>query len=136
MVCIGARSQLDEAAALMLGQILEKQGLAAEALPPAALLAPGMERLAERGPALICLCYIGPHNAAHMKYALRRLRRRLPMAILILGELSQVSSPLADIKGPQLADEVETSLRGICRLCLQFAETRARQTIKRLISND
>lgn len=124
VVCIGARSQLDEAAALMLGQILEKHGLAAEALPPTALLAPGMERLAARDPALICLCYIGPHNAAHVKYALRRLRRRLPMAILVLGELSQVSSPLADIKGPLLADEVETSLRGICRLCLQFAEKR------------
>lgn len=122
VVCIGARSQLDEAAALMLSQILEKHGLAAEALPPTALLAPGMERLAARGPALICLCYIGPHHAAHVKYALRRLRRRLPMAILVLGELSQVSSPLADIKGPLLADEVETSLRGICRLCLQFAE--------------
>lgn len=107
----------------MLGQILEKHGLAAEALPPTALLAPGMERLAERGPALICLCYIGPHNAAHMKYALRRLRRRLSMAILVLGKLSPVPSPLADIKGP-LADEVETSLRGICRLCLQFAENR------------
>jgi len=123
VVCIGARSQLDEAAALMLSQILEKHGLAAEALPPTALLAPGMERLAARGPALICLCYIGPHHAAHVKYALRRLRRRLPTAILVLGELSQVSSPLADIKGPSLADDVETSLRGICRLCLQFAET-------------
>ncbi|WP_199092560.1 hypothetical protein [Bosea sp. ASV33] len=43
---------------------------------------------------------------------------------LVLGELSQVSSPLADIKGSLLADEVETSLRGICRLCLQFAEKR------------
>ncbi|WP_449254636.1 AI-2E family transporter [Bosea sp. (in: a-proteobacteria)] len=123
VVCIGARSQLDEAAALMLGQILEKHGLAAEALPPTALLAPGMERLVARAPALICLCYIGPHNAAHVKYALRRLRRRLPTAILVLGELSQVSSLLADIKGPSLADDVETSLRGICRLCLQFAET-------------
>ncbi|MCO5092773.1 AI-2E family transporter [Bosea sp. (in: a-proteobacteria)] len=123
VVCIGARSQLDEAAALMLGQILEKHGLAAEALPPTALLAPGMERLVARAPALICLCYIGPHNAAHVKYALRRLRRRLPTAILVLGELSQISSPLADIKGPSLADDVETSLRGICRLCLQFAET-------------
>lgn len=123
VVCIGARSQLDEAAALMLGQILEKHGLAAEALPPTALLAPGIERLVARGPALICLCYIGPHNVAHVKYALRRLRRRLPTAILVLGELSQVSSPLADIKGPSLADDVETSLRGICRLCLQFAET-------------
>lgn len=122
VVCIGARSQLDEAAALMVSQILEKHGLAADALPPTTLLTTGMERLAERGPALICLCYIGPHNTAHMKYALRRLRRRVPTAILVLGQLSQVASPLADIEKPLLADEVETSLRGICRVCLKFAD--------------
>lgn len=122
VVCIGARSQLDEAAALMLSQILEKHGLAADALPPTTLSTTGMERLAERGPALICLCYIGPHNAAHVKYALRRLRRRVPMAILVFGQLSEVSSSLADIQGPLLADEVETCFRSICRVCLKFAE--------------
>ncbi|AZO81987.1 MULTISPECIES: AI-2E family transporter [unclassified Bosea (in: a-proteobacteria)] len=121
VVCIGARSQLDEAAALMLSQILEKHGLAAEALPPNTLLTSGMVQLAERDPALICLCYIGPQSAVHMKYALRRLRRHMPLAILVLGQLSQVSDPKADDKGPLLADAVETSLRGICRVCLKFA---------------
>lgn len=121
VVCIGARSQLDEAAALMLSQILEKHGLAAEALPPNTLLTSGMMQLAERDPALVCLCYIGPQNAAHMKYALRRLRRHTPMAILVLGQLSQVSDPKADVKGPSPADVMETSLRGICRVCLTFA---------------
>lgn len=71
-----------------------------------------------------------------MKYALRRLRRRPPMAILVVVELSQVSSPLADIKGRLLAADVETSLRGICRLCLQFAETTGATGVERIISNE
>jgi hypothetical protein len=93
-----------------------------------------MERLAERGPALICLCYIGPHNAAHMKYALRRLRRRLSMAILVLGKLSPVPSPLADIKGP-----LPTKWKPLFEAsagAFSSQKKEAQQTIKRLISNE
>ncbi|HEV7321757.1 MAG TPA: AI-2E family transporter [Ensifer sp.] len=124
VVCIGARSQLDEAVALMLSQILEKHGLEAVALPPTTLLTGGLERLAEQEPALICLCYIGPRNTAHVRYALRRLRRRLPRAILILGQFWEVSDPTAHMEGPSLADDTATTLRGICRACLQVAEKR------------
>jgi predicted PurR-regulated permease PerM len=124
VVCLGARSQLDEAVALMLSQILEKHGLAAVALPPTTLLTSGMERLAEQDPALICLCYIGPRNTAHVRYALRRLRRRVPRAILVLGQFWQASEPMPEIEGPSLADQMATSLRGICRTCLDVAEKR------------
>lgn len=119
VVCIGARSQLDEAAALMLSQILGKHGLAAQALPPTTLLTTGLEHLAEQSPALICLCSIGSQGTAYMKYAVRRLRRRIPTAALVLGQLSQASSFAANPHNP--ADAVETSLRGICRACLTLA---------------
>lgn len=124
VVCIGARSQLDEAVALMLSQILEKHGLAAVALPPTTLLTGGLERLAEQDPALICLCYIGPRNTAHVRYALRRLRRRVPRAILVLGQFWQASDPTPEMEGPSLADDMATTLRGICRACLDVAEKR------------
>jgi len=45
-------------------------------------------------------------------------------AIPIIGDPSQASSPLADINGSLLADEVETTLQGIWRPCPQFAEKR------------
>ena len=122
VVCIGARSQLDEAAALMLCQILEKHGLSAGVLSPTTLLTTGLERLADRRPALICLCSIGSKNAAHIRYAVRRLRRRVPTAILVLGQLTPVSNMSADLKDALHADTVETSLRDICRACLKFAE--------------
>jgi len=118
VVCIGARSQLDEAAALMLSQILGKHGLAAQALPPTTLLTSGLERLAEQNPALICLCSIGPQGTAQLKYAVKRLRRRMPTAILVLGQLAQASNASAD---PGSTDAVATSLREVCRACLTFA---------------
>jgi predicted PurR-regulated permease PerM len=119
VVCIGARSQLDEAAALMVSQILGKHGLAAHALPPTTLLTTGLDRLAEQNPALICLCSIAPRGVAQMKYAVRRLRRRMPAAILVVGQLAQASNASSDFLGPM--DAVETSLRGICRACLALA---------------
>uniref|UniRef100_A0A9E8CNN6 AI-2E family transporter n=1 Tax=Bosea sp. NBC_00436 TaxID=2969620 RepID=A0A9E8CNN6_9HYPH len=119
IVCIGARSQIDEAAALMLSQILGKHGLAADVLPPTTLLTTGLERLAERNPALICVCFIGPQGATHIKYAIKRLRRRVPTATLVLGQLSLNSSLASDLHSPGYA--VETSLRGVCRACLTLA---------------
>lgn len=119
VVCIGARSQLDEAAALMVSQILGKHGLAADALPPTTLLTTGLDRLAEQNPALICLCSIAPQGVSQMKYAVRRLRRRIPAAILVVGQLAQASNASSDLLGPTNA--VETSLREICRACLALA---------------
>ena len=117
VVCIGARSQLDEAAALMLSQILGKHGLAAQALPPTTLLTSGLERLAEQNPALICLCSIGPQSTSQIKYAVKRLRRRMPTAILVLGQLAQANAS-ADLGS---TDAVATSLRELCRACLTLA---------------
>lgn len=119
VVCIGARSQLDEAAALMVSQILGKHGLAADALPPTTLLTTGLDRLAEQNPSLICLCSIAPQGVAQMKYAVRRLRRRMPAAFLVVGQLAQASNASSDLLGP--TDAVETSLREICRACLALA---------------
>ncbi|UZF93451.1 AI-2E family transporter [Bosea sp. NBC_00550] len=125
VICIGAQSQLDEAAALMLNQIMEKHGLAPKVLPPSTLSAEGLAQLAEQKPALICLCYLGAQSTAHMKYAIKRLRRHMPSTILVLGWLSQASDPAMDLKGALDANEVETSIRGICRVCLKSAERNA-----------
>ena len=121
VMCIGAQSELDEAAALMLAQIMEKHGIAARVLPAKALATTNLALLAEQKPALICLCYLRGQNTAHMKYAMKRLRRRMPDVIIVLGWLSTASNPDPSLKGPQAADDVEMSLRGICRVCLAHA---------------
>ncbi|GAU82408.1 AI-2E family transporter [Bosea sp. BIWAKO-01] len=121
VVCIAAQSELDEAAALMLAQILGKHGLPARVLPADTLSTNNLAALAADQPALICLCYLDGTSSAHMKYAIKRLRRRLPSAIIILGSLAPAAGSAAQLKASVLADEVETSLRGMSNACLTHA---------------
>ncbi|MGO4669608.1 AI-2E family transporter [Bosea sp. 2RAB26] len=121
VVCVAAQSELDEAAALMLAQILSKHGLPARVLPTDTLSTNNLAALAADQPALICLCYLDGTSSAHMKYAIKRLRRRLPSAIIILGSLSPAAGSAAQLKTAVLADEVETSLRGMSNACLTHA---------------
>jgi hypothetical protein len=80
-LCVASRSPIDEAAAAMLAQILQKQGVPALLLPFASATA-GNQNLVEAGDAkLVCLSYFGlASKPAHVRYLIRRLRRRMPQA--------------------------------------------------------
>ena len=85
ILCIGARSGLDEAAALMLARLLSKRGLGAEALPPSAVAVGNIETLASATAKLVCLSYLGfGGGPVQIRYAVRRLRRILPEGTLIV----------------------------------------------------
>lgn len=121
VVCIAAQSEIDEAAALMLAQILGKHGLPARVLPADTLSTNNLAALAADQPALICLCYLDGTSSAHMKYAIKRLRRRLPSTVIILGSLSPNAGLATELQATVLADKVETSLRGMSNACLTYA---------------
>jgi len=119
-VLIAAQSSLDEAAALMLAQILGKHGLPARVLPPDTLSTVKLSALVQSEPALICLCYLSGTSGAHMRYAIKRLRRRMPAVAIILASFS----PEQNVEGlgdRLLADRIETTLRGACKACLDRA---------------
>jgi predicted PurR-regulated permease PerM len=120
VVLIAAQSSLDEAAALMLSQILGKHGLPTRVLSPEALASAPMTALAQSQPALICLCYLGRQSGAHMRYALKRLRRRLPSTAIILASFSTEQS-IANPADTALADQTETTLRGVSKACIDRA---------------
>jgi hypothetical protein len=120
VVLIAAQSSLDEAAALMLSQILGKHGLPTRVLSPEALSSAPMTALAQSQPALICLCYLGRQSGAHMRYALKRLRRRLPSTAIILASFSTEQS-IANPADTALADQTETTLRGVSKACIDRA---------------
>jgi predicted PurR-regulated permease PerM len=84
VLCIAARGPIDEAAASVLAQLLRKHGLGAQ-VAGAETLAPGrITRLPSEGVALVCLSSFDADLAgAHLRYAVRRIRRRLPAARLI-----------------------------------------------------
>lgn len=85
ILCIGGRTSLDTAAALTLARALEKRGLKSEVLPPDALAADTIDRLAATPARIVCLSYLGFGNGpVEIRYVVRRLRRILPKDTLIL----------------------------------------------------
>jgi predicted PurR-regulated permease PerM len=84
LLCIAGRSVLDEAAALMMAHLATSHGIAAEAKPADALSIANIFRLETEGVAAVCLIYLDVGAVSHMRYAVRRLRRKLPKATIIL----------------------------------------------------
>lgn len=124
VVLVAAQSSLDEAAALMLSQILGKHGLSSRVLPPDTLSSSQLSALVQSGPALICLCYLAEQSDAHMRYAIKRLRRRMPSTPIVLASLAMEDA----IIDTQIADRTETSLRGASRACIELAAVVPEQT--------
>ena len=85
VLSIGGRSDLDEAAASMLAEVLKKRGLNAKAHPVEAISAGHIASLQGTEAKLVCLNYLGLGSGpAHIRYVVRRLRRILPEGTHIL----------------------------------------------------
>jgi predicted PurR-regulated permease PerM len=85
ILTIGGRSDLDEAAASMLAEVLKKRGLNAKAHPVEAISAGHIASLHGTEAKLVCLNYLGLGSGpAHIRYVVRRLRRILPDGTHIL----------------------------------------------------
>ena len=113
ILCVGARGNLDDAAAAALAQLLERRGadvrlVAHESLQTAAL------RETELGqPAAVVLSYLNSDSLAHARFLVRRFRRRLPEAKIVVG-LWTFEEQEAGRRNPleaTRADAVATSLK-------------------------
>jgi hypothetical protein len=85
VLCVAGRGPLDEAAAIMLAQLLEKHGLAARVEGADAIATANIFRLETKGVMMVFLSYLDAGSPAHMRYTVRRLRRKLPGAQIVLG---------------------------------------------------
>ena len=86
VLCIAGRSLLDEAAAALFAQILEKHATRTKIEPAGALTAGRISRLSNDGAQLVCLSYLDADlSMAGTRLAVRRLRRRLPEAKILAG---------------------------------------------------
>ena len=108
ILCVAGRGPLDEAVATILAQLLRKHGLAARVEGAEAVTSPNVFRLETEGIALVCLSYLDNESTASMRYAIRRMRRKLPSAIMLLGAWTEADpSHLQEIVK---ADEVANTL--------------------------
>jgi predicted PurR-regulated permease PerM len=120
VLCVAGRTLIDEAAAIMLAQLSTAHGLPARVEGAQALSTSNIFRLDIVGVAIVCLIYMDASGPAHMRYSVRRLRRKLPKATIILGCWLKGIDPVtleqlrqgakADLAAACLADAIKLSI--------------------------
>jgi hypothetical protein len=143
ILCVASRTALDETAALMLAQLLEKCGIGAKTIGAAGLKhgALGGEDL--EGVRLICISALDVRErSAHARFLVKRLKRSAPDAVLLGGFWNLDASQERDkaIADSVAVDARATSLREALAFCLQAAaqgaaeETEQRRLVTRAAS--
>jgi predicted PurR-regulated permease PerM len=113
VLCIPGIGLLDEAVALMVAQLVERQGIGARAEEADALSMSRIFGLDTTDVALVCLCYLEDASAAQVRYAIRRLRRKAPEAFILVmfaGNASNIDAA-EDVRTSAHTDFVQQSLR-------------------------
>jgi predicted PurR-regulated permease PerM len=87
VLCIPGLGLLDETIALMLAQLVERQGIGTRAEQADALSMSRIFSLDTKDVALVCLCYVENVTSAQIRYAIRRLRRKAPNAFILVSLL-------------------------------------------------
>ena len=87
ILCLPGQSQLDEAAAMMIAHLLQRRGIGARFEPAGALSMSGLANWNTEGVELVCLCYVANVSAAQVRYAVRRIRRKIADARIVAALL-------------------------------------------------
>jgi len=125
VLCLASRSPLDEAACLLLAQLLEKHGLSARVQPFADVVSARSFKLDALDAPLICLSYFGAVGSpAHVRYLIRRLRRLMPNAHFLAGfwMLAEQPSKAEEWRTAVGAQLVATSLAQALAICVAQAQ--------------
>ena len=120
VLCIGGRTALDGTVALIFAQLLSKHGIVARAEDADVLSTASTARLDTTGVALACVSFLDSRSPAHIRYTIRRLRRRLPDVPIVLG-CWMSDADTKDMLDTVKADAVVTTLRDGLALCLERA---------------
>jgi hypothetical protein len=123
VLCAAARGPLDEAVTMILAQLLEKHGLRARLAGAETIATASISHLETKGVMVVFLSYLDASSQAHMRYTIRRLRRRLPQARIILG--CWMANSDGALRDSVSADDIATNLRDVVRLCLEAARNPA-----------
>jgi predicted PurR-regulated permease PerM len=118
ILCAGARGNLDDAAAAMLAELLERHGAEVRLLPHESLRTAQLRETDLGEPAVVILSYMNSDSLAHARFLVRRVRRRWPDAKIMLGlwtfspeerrRRDPVESTRADSVVHSLAEAVKT----------------------------
>jgi predicted PurR-regulated permease PerM len=119
VLCLAGRTLLDEAAAVLFAQLANAHGLGARVESADALSTTNISKLEITGVAIICLSYLDASSPAHMRYTVRRLRRKFPKTTIMLGCWAENidKEPLEELREVAKADTAAGSLREAMMIC-------------------
>ncbi len=126
VLCIGARGPLDDCAATMLAQVLAKRGLGARAESFEMLSKSKIDQLDVSATRLVCLSCLDGSSSAYLRFALRRVRRRVPHAKILIGawwmQVEDSTSTVVHLEDNRpIGDELATTILDAARFCLAAA---------------
>ena len=110
-LCVPGRDLIGEAFALVIAQLASKQGVTARAERSDALSMSRIFTLDTENIGVICLCYVETATAAQIRYAVRRLRRKAPDAVILVTLLGNTAAFAEDLKSPDIAS-IQYTLSG------------------------
>jgi predicted PurR-regulated permease PerM len=123
VMCVAGRGPLDEAAALLLVDMLAKYGIGARVVPADATSATNIRDLDCEGVRLTCVSYLEPGTFKNARYQVRRLRKHMPgvpVMALFWGLSNDPSRYLDGIEATE-CDIVTTGLKETVQHVLTFA---------------
>jgi hypothetical protein len=124
LLVIGARSELDQAAAATLATLVEMHGVPVRVERPEMLTACNIGNLDVSGVALMCVSSIDLKTPAHIHFAARRLKSRAPRAKLLLGLWSAKDDQTGTaLKDAVAADEFARTFHQAAAIILEQATT-------------
>jgi hypothetical protein len=123
VLCVAGRGPLDEAAALLLVDMLGKYGIAARVVSADETSATNIRELSCEGVHLTCVSYLDPGTFKNARYQVRRLRKRMPdvpVMALFWGLAGDSTRYLDGIEATE-CDIVTTGLKETVQHIIAFA---------------
>jgi predicted PurR-regulated permease PerM len=132
VLCIPGPSLLDEALAAIVTHLLEHRGIGARAEQVDALSISRILSWDTAGVELVCLCFLEAVTAAQIRYAIRRIHRRMPYVSIIVVSLGRPRSVEGDGASAAGAEAVYDSLSAAIDkvIAVALAQTTAENATK------
>jgi predicted PurR-regulated permease PerM len=124
VLCLAGKGPLDEAASAMLAQLLGKHGVGARTAPHEASSREAIASLDVSEVTMVCISYLNISGApSHLRYLIRRLKRKLPHAPILVGLWPSDDEVLKEERVRAIigADYYATSLREAVTFCVEAA---------------
>ncbi len=130
ILCVAGRGPLDEAASLMLAQLLSKHGLKARVVPYAATSRTQIASLPVDGVMMVCVSYLEiTGSPVHLRNLLRRLHQRVPGRPILVGLWPSEDPMLRDerLRSTSGADFYVSTFQDAVSACLKAARPSGQQ---------